>query len=461
MFRSLYFFFLVFFIDHTGYCQTTPVGKDKGKKVVIPKEQPDSIIEQRKRKLKDSLSSVEDYRTRQNQILKVDSIPKIGSIPKVDSTLKINSIPKVDSISKIDGIPKVDGIPEFDSIPKVENIEHFLINTTTDSINNFSQNNLPGNFGMLQEKGKADSLKQWIENNQRAKLSSFGTAFDSLLSSKKVISERIIRDFYDSLGIGNGPLPGKKQEVSEEELINQINRKFFAIPVEEDKIGAINDNFPDKQSLSEQSLSPEFASQLPALAAQQLPSEYLEKIDSLKAINLKEQRIAVKEKHLSEDHVLMNLREKSRFWDRAYFEGIIGVANLEERVLQLTPALGMHLFDDFSIGMGPVIQLYEQNNTYFQSAIGLRQFIKQEFFKRKGYLQAEYIMNPRVENLENLTVERHSFLVGGGVIVPITGLFAMNIGLLYNLNDTSGDLQNGAPWVFRIGVSKKSNSKNN
>lgn len=405
MCRSFYFFFLVFFMGNTGYGQTTSVEKGKGKKVVIPQKQPESIIEEKKGKLKDSLSWIEDYLNEQNKI------------------------------------------------PKVDSIERFLIETTTDSIKNFSQNNLSNSFRNLREKGKADSLKQWIEKDQLSKLSSFSPTLDSLLSSKKIISERMIRDFYDSLGIDNMPISGIKQGVSEEELINRINRKFFTIPAEGNHIEGIHDNFSDKY------LSPEFASQLPKLAAQQLPSEYLEKIDSLKSINLKEQRIALKEKYLSNDHVVLNLKEKGKFWDRAYFEGIIGVANPEEKVVQLTPAVGMHLFDNFSVGMGPIIQFYEQKRTAYQSSLGLRQFIKQEFFNRKGYLQAEYILNPQVENLENLAVDRHAFLVGGGVIVPSSGLFAMNISLLYNLNDQLKEVQNSSPWVFRVGISKISNSK--
>ena len=48
MYRSFYFFFLVFFMGNTGYGQTTSVEKGKGKKVVIPQKQPESIIEEKK-----------------------------------------------------------------------------------------------------------------------------------------------------------------------------------------------------------------------------------------------------------------------------------------------------------------------------------------------------------------------------------------------------------------------------
>lgn len=312
---------------------------------------------------------------------------------------------------------------------------------------------------------------------------------------QKVFSEKLWRQHADSLAeIPSVNFPYSKVEslfskkqVSKEEFIDIVNDKFFSslkeskanIP-ETDSLRNLGDlekpNFPMQGNftpvrldsipdLSKIELSPSLLEDLNLIQGNFLESAFLDQLDSIRNVNLSEQRISLKERQVTENVLITQLKEKSSQFDKVYFEGVLGVLEGDFTIVQASPALGYQITENLSLGLGPNlhIQRVEKN---IKITAGLKSFAKVGFLKQRAYLQAEDIMNSFAgsEPLERkMFIEKHSIFVGGGYMFPLIGKTKLNFSVLYRINNRINNdgikSEAASPWVVRIGLSS-AKSKN-
>jgi hypothetical protein len=120
--------------------------------------------------------------------------------------------------------------------------------------------------------------------------------------------------------------------------------------------------------------------------------------------------------------------------------------------IQVSPGLGYRVKENFSIGLGPTLLLSRQNEKWNVS-LGYRAFAKYEIFHQRAYLQTEYLQDPGQVNSEYFRQSKHSILAGAGYLLPLSKKLAINICLLYRVNNTAYSQGVQSPWVFRLGLS--------
>jgi len=119
--------------------------------------------------------------------------------------------------------------------------------------------------------------------------------------------------------------------------------------------------------------------------------------------------------------------------------------------VQIAPSWGYHFTNTISVGLGPQIAIQYQEKK-LNGVVGFRSFIKAEFFKQRGYFQVEDNIGQSQVNSDALRQTKHSILVGGGGILPISKKIGINLSVFYRVNQK--DVQpGGSPWVFRVGLS--------
>jgi len=273
---------------------------------------------------------------------------------------------------------------------------------------------------------------------------------------RNINSERAIRALYDSLGLDRIPMLPVR-EVSKEDFLLLVNDKFSSNPLLE-KQDSLLKSVPTVSDLSQQRIEQAALSELAPLAGQAMNSKYFEKLDSIRAVNLKAQGLALKEHAVSEFSKVTAIGQHQNFWDKSYFEGIVGISDFQQLFVQISPALGYHFLKDLSFGIGPVIHLYEHNARRL-ATIGVRPFFKQEFLKQRAYVQVEYVMNPFFENAENLAINKHSLLAGAGALFRISESIAINLCVMYRVSDIGNEVSTVAPFTFRIGISSIKSKK--
>ncbi|MFM7858940.1 MAG: hypothetical protein ACKO96_45195, partial [Flammeovirgaceae bacterium] len=139
------------------------------------------------------------------------------------------------------------------------------------------------------------------------------------------------------------------------------------------------------------------------------------------------------------------------FWDKGYFDGVVGVIGGENAtIVQISPNLGYHISPAFSLGIGPIISLQQQNKS-FNTNFGVRSFAKLEVYKQLGYVQVEHQLTPVRIDYENVNLSGN-VLIGGGLVKKIYNKIAVNFSLLYRIHSTA-DIPGVSPWVFRLGIS--------
>lgn len=265
---------------------------------------------------------------------------------------------------------------------------------------------------------------------------------------RKIYSEKAIKAIYDSLGIDRfAKLPYKTIPVRD--MVDIINDEFSSHPLMYNEDSLVN-GIPSADPLSLQGLERSVMSELPPLGGLVMRSGDLKTLDSVRKINLKRQGLELKEHEVSAIEKVTEFKTKLNFWDRTYFEGIVGIST-DQLLLQLSPALGYHFTDNFSMGMGPIVQVMRNAENDPLATIGFRPFLKQEFMNRRAYLQAEYIMNPSSGKSESITGGRNSLLTGAGLVFPVSRTIGINVCVLYRTNER--DIAGMSPWVLRIGIS--------
>lgn len=293
---------------------------------------------------------------------------------------------------------------------------------------------------------------------------------NELTGATKIYSEKALEQLLDSLGgpkfdsifrVASGLM---KKELNEEDFLKAFKD---AVPGKSpfDNIDTKNETVNDPQGdgvnslaenmsgdLSKVKLPQSVLSELPPVPGKEITSKYLDVLDSLRDINLKADGLALDEKRVTEKLKAVVVKEKPSFWDKAYFDGIVGFLKQGDlSIIQASPSLGYYFTKTVSIGLGPSI-LVEIKNKNWNSSVGLRSFLKAEFFDHRLYLQLEDNMNPTRMNLEQVANSKHSILFGVGGLIPLSKKMAINGSVLYRVNNDT-EPSATSPWVFRLGFS--------
>lgn len=329
-------------------------------------------------------------------------------------------------------------------------------NQFTDSLDVLSRLGKPRQDSSFSQFQKAETKATHLEDSVNT-LTSKGQALADKLTPETIYSERMLEAMLDSLGLDKFPSVPLK-ELSDEDLLAMINEKTGGLPsVSQDSMASTLDG---ATSLADVGLEQEALGELTPLSGQVVDSKYYQYVDSLRQMNLEEQGLQVKEQGVDEVTKITSLDETETFWNKTYLEGLLGfLGDPENFVLQLAPALGYHLSDYTSLGLGPVVQISKNDAGTTIANLGFRPFYKQEFFKRRAYLQAEYIWTPTREELEDRVITGDQFLGGGGVLIPVSGILNINLSVMYQFNHQSETTV--SPWVVRVGISTLKNTKSN
>ena len=299
---------------------------------------------------------------------------------------------------------------------------------------------------------------------------------EKLLGAKKVYSKKYIKRVYDSLGASRAdsifkPFSGLiKKSVSEEDLLDQLNRSMTALEgvsynkdnqslkladaeklqnqLADPDIGSLKDSI----DVSRLQLPQDVLSDLPPLPGNVLDEKYLPYVDSVRKVAMKKKKLLLDEDSMTAHVKRTVIKKKPRFIDKIYFEGILSFTNDSTiNIIKLSPSLGYHFTDVFSVGAGPNVLVQVQERK-LNALAGIRTFAKAEVWKQRAYLQLEDHIDQVGYSSETLKQSVHSVLGGGGVILPFTRSLAFNVSVLYRLYDESNSPAR-SPWVFRVGIS--------
>lgn len=294
-----------------------------------------------------------------------------------------------------------------------------------------------------------------------------------LLNAKRIYSEKYIRRVYDSLGLKKGDSIFQvgsalvKSKAPKEELLQRIN-----MPIK-DSLNRTGLQYDDKEQslntpglekltnpakefsekdLSTMQLEQEALSELEPLKGNLMDSKYMPYVDSMRDVTMKAKRYSLNEKQLTEEMKQTVFKKKPSFMDKSYFELLLSFAtDTAFSVVKIAPSWAYHFTNTISAGLGPDIAVeYQQKK--FNTMIGFRSFVKTEFFKQRAYLQVEDNVGKTKVSEDALRKTSHSILAGGGVVLPISKKIAINVAVLYRVNQRAIQ-PGGSPWVFRIGLS--------
>jgi len=284
----------------------------------------------------------------------------------------------------------------------------------------------------------------------------------------KIHSKKYIQRLYDSLGLKKGDSLFRvasslaKNETSKEELLRRINNPLsdkVAFDEKTQSLKAMNSQKGvgglmkiSEKDLSTLKLQQGVLSELKPLQGSLMDSKYMHAIDSMRDVGLKAKRYSLNEKQVTDEMKQTVLEKKPSFIDRSYFELILGFVNdTTFSIVQIAPSWGYHFTNTISVGLGPQIAIQYQEKK-LNGVVGFRSFIKAEFFKQRGYFQVEDNIGQSQVNSDALRQTKHSILVGGGGILPISKKIGINLSVFYRVNQK--DVQpGGSPWVFRVGLS--------
>lgn len=156
---------------------------------------------------------------------------------------------------------------------------------------------------------------------------------------------------------------------------------------------------------------------------------------------------------------------KPTFWDKLYFEGLVGMDPASGRIGQFSPALGTSLGNrGISLGAGPNFT-FDPVKQVEEAVIGIRGFLKYEFPGDKVYLQAEnsghFLKDTKTypEGAKDAAL-RHVPSIGGGYVLKLRKGLGLNLMILYQLGQ-AGKFEGINPFQLRMGVSSLRNNSLN
>lgn len=358
--------------------------------------------------------------------------------------------------------------PSIDQpLKSLDKTKSILEGKTIPNIGDLEKKSLDGKGGLPESKG-VEKLKNTIERVSTVDSKGPLGSISELMDVKTILSQKQLSKLRDSLGLKkfdslfNKASLLSKKEVGKEDLLQALNKSFAGkSKLEESTFDQKNVlDAAQKEAANEAKgfdplsgkLPQPVLEELPPLSGNLLDSKYTKLIDSLRKIKLSEQDLKLKEKKLSEDAKEAVFKKKPKFWDKAYFDGILGiVGNDNATIVQASPSLGYHIMPLFSLGIGPIFSLQKQDNS-INSTVGIRSFAKAELFKQRAYVQTEYQISPYQIDYKNINISQGNFLIGGGVVKSLYNKIAINLSLLYRVN-SNDVLPGSSPWIVRVGIS--------
>ncbi len=302
-----------------------------------------------------------------------------------------------------------------------------------------------------------------------------GNLKETLTGTKKVYSDKYKRNMRDSLGLQKADSIFKvanafaKTPTPEEDLLKKINSPLPPPAMDSKSMrGMAKDSLQqgtsDWKTMAEQAknndlsnfkLPDSLLSELKPLSGRTIDSKYVEDIDSVRDAALKVKKLSMDEEKLTDEIKRTAFKDKPRFTDKIYFEGILGFVNDSTvTIAQISPSLAYRFAKFFSVGAGPTLSVQVQEKKVNLTG-SVRSFVKGEIFKQRAYLQVEDNFAPRTAiNREILSNSKHAVLAGGGGLLPLSKKIALNLAVLYRIN---GEDTRQTPWVFRIGISSIKN----
>lgn len=327
-------------------------------------------------------------------------------MPIAGQQLKPLLVKVKDSIYRTSGIPNVN----IDSISRQANLESLKSKARTkllDSLNRLR----PDNY--LVGKRNLDSLTQELDSIKHTSLQSL-PEYDSVLivkdsvvqamSKRKLLVQDSIRNLQTSLA---------KEQVS----LMQSRDSIVAVYREE-----------------------------------------IYPVDSL--IRHSAQRRDFTNRKVSDMVTELKIDRENQLLKRFYFDGIVSFSSLDQGRIHLSPTLGIRVIENFSLAVGPNINLYK-NTKRIGMDVGYRAFARYEVFRQRGYIQLEDLSNAGAIKSELLKKSNHSILAGLGGLVPVSSQLAINLACFYRMNNESYSQGVESPWVFRVGISFFGNNKTN
>jgi hypothetical protein len=445
------------------------------KKQSTMKTSADTVLQHNRKLANESLirakESVPDSLTGIKRLKKSD-LPKIDSVGVSYENGKLvlpNHVPGAAKKEKLlePGFSEkiVPELPEG-TIPSYENsleIKRQIKETGVPSLKSSKANISKGKDSLDNLSGKVDGLVKQIRPGE--------------LNPERVYSTKSLKQLYDSLGVSKldtiMALASGKNEVTKDELLKAINASFPSSPDDpENKIkeeGAkelrslkdspdLKDELPTPD-LSKLKLPGEDLKELVPMRGFQLPTDSIPLLDSLRNIDLEKANLNLNERTITDNVKGAVVENKPDFWDKVYFEGIVSFwKDKDFNSFQASPSLGYRIADNFSVGFGPNI-LIDQELKKWNFTIGYRAFIKYEIFSQRGYLQVEDQAGPKTVDREYRKDSRHSILAGAGYLQPVSKQLALNLCMMYRVNNKQYSGGDASPWVIRLGISSTSSRK--
>ena len=171
--------------------------------------------------------------------------------------------------------------------------------------------------------------------------------------------------------------------------------------------------------------------------------------------------IVVLQKPLWGQSVDENMSDKKDFKSHLFYGGGFGLQFGTVTLVEVSPMIGYKITPKLGVGVSPTYKYYRVKDYYSTStstdlvtnvyggSIFARYSIFENIFAHVEYESLFY--NTKVPGYASELQQFNSFLVGGGYRQQIGGNSAMNLMLLWNLNDTQNSLYTNP--IIRVGFS--------
>lgn len=172
--------------------------------------------------------------------------------------------------------------------------------------------------------------------------------------------------------------------------------------------------------------------------------------------NVKNRYYRASEKESTPDLRNVVVSKKPGLLSPIYFEGLVSTFRMTKgnQEFYLSPGFGYEMRGGFSLGASPNI-IVRPSEEKINVLTGYRLFAKYRIIRNLGYLQLEDVASPTLVGNDKL---KQSVLLGVGGLLPMASKTAINIALLYRVNNVNSNSTNVSNWVFRIGISTIGNA---
>ena len=339
----------------------------------------------------------------------------------------------------------------------------------------------PSNLAPLLPQGKQKYLSKYQDRYDKVQNTVAPLGFDPLtakfnalkIDSSVIHNNKYTKKYYDSIRKTIPAMPQAPfQNLTKEQMVKEVNRQFLqeakapadSLPKVRSGAEQLGKNIDTKVGLARAKIQPDQLQELVPMAGTVVKSKHIKKLDSLRKIDLKAQRLKLQEEETGAKNKVASLKAKETVWQKSYFEGVIGIPQGYKKdnytILQLSPSLAYHLSSHISVGAGPSFLIKKDDNNKMTATSGGRVFVKASFYQRHLYAQGEDQINPNTVSLEKASFTQHNIFAGGGYILPFFEPLAFNVSLMYRFY-SNGDVSNASsPWLFRVGISTKHKTKN-